>query len=202
MGSQLHSIPRNNLCIFEIYPRFYALHIGHPNNHVYSLAQQWKRYVCRDWVKRCRKSRIDVLWIFISSRERPRDALASASLKVTGGRKPENRLFLPFWLVKFSRGHHWFYPPRASSATLIPLSAPRSPFSSRSPHRSPQYCPRKITISSRARSSIGHGRHMPPVFFESSAWRKNRTCCCSYFYIYTHVSPNLVTSIEFYQSTF
>lgn len=51
--------------------------------------------------------------------------------------RAERRLFLPFWLVKFSRGHHWFYPPRALSAALIPPSARRAPFSTSTSHRSP-----------------------------------------------------------------
>lgn len=90
------------------------------------------------------------------------------SLKATGGRKSENRLFLPFWLVKFSRGHHWFYPPRASRTALIPLSALLAHPSGAVPRIDHEYCPRKITISSRARGSIEYGRHTPFVFFESS----------------------------------
>lgn len=97
-GSQLHSIPKNNLCIFEIYPWLCVLRMEHSNNRVYFFVRESEREMlyAEIGLKRCRKSRVDVLWIFISSRERPRDAVASASVKVTGEKKPENRLFLPF----------------------------------------------------------------------------------------------------------
>lgn len=85
-------------------------------------------------------------------------------LKVTGERKAENRLSISTVLTgEIFKRPSLILPPscleRHPYSTLRRTSpALLEPF----PCIDHQYCPRKITISSSARSSIGHGRHMPP----------------------------------------
>lgn len=113
----------------------------------------------------CRKSRIDVLWIFISSRERPGDAVASGGVSLkSDGREKGGKSTLYFY-----RFDWWNFQEAIIDFTpLVPRAPPlfHSPRLARPSRAVPridhQYCPRKITISSSARSSIGHGRHMPP----------------------------------------
>lgn len=172
-GSQLHSIPKNNLCIFEIYPgvprcvlRARWQNVHRRARYLLLLHSRRPALCSREpyaeiGLERCRKSRIDALWIFISCRRTPRRRDGIRSLKVTGERKAENRLFLPVLTGEIFKRPSLILPPwclerhpysalRASLALLEPFP--------RIDHR---YCPRKITISSRARGSIGHGRRTP-----------------------------------------